>query len=282
MDCARKIRNILTPTLSFITVLLMISVSSAEEYSQSDWFITLGMGAFHGPEYEGSDKAKSLASLDFEVVWKDRIFLNLDGLGINYYRKDTLVLNAIVSQGDERKESLSASLNGLGDIDASTTLTLGAEFELGLLLSYAHLTSHNGGTDGVQATVGLETSVPLQMLAGNLDAASVESMGETGDHIPIGPIITAGLSAAWADDNYSNGFFGVDAEQSASSGLPQYSAGAGFKSINLDLGILYSVNESWTARGFAGYNKLMGDAMDSPIVRDDDNVLVGVFITYHF
>jgi len=282
MECARQQGRLLTTVLFFTTYFLITSVSSAEENIHADWTITLGVGAFHGPEYEGSDETETIASPDFEVVWRDRVILNPDGLGINYYNRGSLILNAYLSQGEGRKTSLSTSLNGVGDIDASTTLTLGIEFELGLFLSFANLTKHSGGTEGTQAMVGLETALPLRLLMDNMDLAAMELMGETEDFTFIGPLITAGLSADWADDDYTSGFFSIDAGQSALSGLPQYTAGDGFKSVNLELGVLYPVNQSWTVHGLAGYSKLIGDAEDSPIVRDDDHIFVGGFINYHF
>lgn len=281
MSVKRK-RRFLLLILFFTTDLLIVSVSSAEENTQGDWAFTLSLGAFHGIEYEGSDETETVASPNFEVVWKDKIFLNQDSLSINYYENDTLILNAIASQGEERKESLNASLNGLGDIEASTTLTLGAELNLGLVISSANLTKHIGSTDGIQANIGLETSLPLRMLTGNLDMDSIESMEETEALKVIGPIVTLGLSVDWADEYYTGGFFGVDAGQSARSGLPQYTAEAGFKSFSIELGVLYFVNKSWTVQGLAGYSEFIGDAKDSPIVKDDDYVFVGGFFNYHF
>jgi len=282
MKSVKRKRRFLLLILFFTTDLFIVSVSSAEENTHGDWAFTLSLGAFHGTEYEGSDEAEITAAPNFEVVWKDRVFLNLDSLGINYYASDLIILNAIASQGEERKESLNASFNGLGDIDASTSLTLGAEFNLDLFISSANLTKHIGGTDGIQANIGLETSLPLRMLTGNLDMDSIESMGETEALKHIGPIVTLGLSVDWADDDYTGGFYSVDAGQSARSGLPQYTAEAGFKSFNLGLDVLYFVNKSWTVQGLAGYSEFIGDAKDSPIVKDDDDVFVGGFINYHF
>jgi len=282
MESVRQNGCYLTPILFLTTVFLIASVSSAEEKTRGDWAVTVGLGAFHGPEYEGSDEAETAASPDFEVVWRDRVFLNPDSLGINYFKNDSLILTAFLSEGEEREENLNAGLNGLGDIDASTTLTLGAELELGLLIPSASLTNHNGGTDGFQASVGLETVLPLRILTGNFDIAGTETLGQAEDLLLAGPIITAGLSADWADDNYTSGFFGVTAEQSARSGLPQYTAEAGFKSINAEVSVLYPVNKSWTVQGLVGYTRLIGDAEDSPVVLENDITFVGGFVTYHF
>ncbi len=275
-------RICLLAILFSMMVLLVVPVSSANEKSRDDWAFTLGLGAFLEPEYEGSDQFEIIASPNFEVVWKDRVFLNLDSLIINYYNNDSLFLNVGVSQGEERKESLDTSFNGLGDVEASTTLTLEAVFELELFVPYANLTKHSGGTDGIQALVGVETSFPLRMLTGSLDMASIESSGETEDLSLIGPIIIAGLSADWADDEYTSGFFGVDEMQSVRSGLPQHTAEAGFKSVNLELSVLYPISRSWTVLGFSGYRKLIGDVDNSPIVKADEYVFIGGFVNYHF
>lgn len=265
-----------------VSALLIVSDSSAEDKTRDDWTIALGLGAFQGPEYEGSDKAETVAFPKVEVVWNDTVFIDLEALGINYYKKNTLILNTILSQGDERKESLNTSLNGLGDVDASTTLTLGAEIELGLFLYNAQLTKHSGGTDGFQAVVGLETTLPLGMLTGNMPMANMASMAETEELTLTGPYVTAALTVEWADNDYINGFFGVDAMQSSLSGLPQYTTAAGFKSVNLELGVLHIIYKSWTVQGLAGYNTLIGDTKNSPIVKDDDHIYFAGIITYHF
>lgn len=275
-------RRFIFPISLIATTLLIVSVSSAEEMTRDDWTFALGLGTFHGPEYEGSAKAETFVFPDFEVAWNDKVFLDLDSLSVNYYENESLILNAIVAQGDEREESLNASFSGLGDIDASTTLTLGAEFELGLFISNVMLTKHSGGTNGIQAIVGIETMLPLQLLTGNMPVANMESMEDTEEFTLTGPFFTAALTAEWADDDYINGFFGVDAMQSERSGLPQYAALAGFKSLNLELGVLHIIYNSWTVQGLAGYNTLIGDAGKSPIVKDDDFIYFAGFITYHF
>jgi len=263
-------------------VLLIDSVFSAEKNANKDWTFTFSLGLFHGPEYEWTDKAQTTASPNFEVVWKDKIFLNQDSLGIYYYENEFLSLNAIVAEGDERRENLDNSLTGLGDIDASTTLTLGAEFELGLFVTKTNLTLHSGGTGGVQAFIGLETGLPLGMLKGSMELSGIDSMEETDDLSFTGPVVIVGLSMDWANDEYTSAFFGVDEGQSARSGLPRYTANAGLKSVNLEFGVLYPVNESWSLLGLAGYTKFTGDAADSPVVKDDVNAFVGGFVNYHF
>ena len=266
-----------------VTTLLTVSDSSAQGKTHNDWTIALGLGVFQGPEYEGSDKTETFAFPKVEVVWNDTVFIDLESLGINYFKiKNWLILNAVLSQGEERKESLNTSFNGLGDVDASTTLTLGAEIELELFSYNAQLTKHSGGTNGFQAVVEVETTLPLGLLTGNIPMANMESMAETEELTLTGPYVTAALKTEWADNDYINGFFGVDAMQSSLSGLPPYTAAAGFRSVNLELGVLHIIYNSWTVQGLAGYNTLIGDTKNSPIVKDDDHIYFAGIITYHF
>lgn len=281
MKCV-TLKTFLIPILSLTTAYLIVSDSSADERSRDDWTIALGLGVFYGPEYQGSDTAETIVAPNIEVVWNDSIFFNLDSIGINYFRNDSILLSTIVSQGDERKESLDANLNGLGNIDTSTTVTLLAEIEIGPFISNVNLTRHIGGTGGTQAIVGLETALPLRMLTGDFDMAKAELIDDTEDLALIGPLVTAGLSANWADYDYTSVFFGVNTEQSARSGLPLHTAAAGFESVNLELGVLYPVSKSWIVHGLAGYSRLLGDAEDSPIVKASDYVFLGGFIDYHF
>ncbi len=42
------------------------------------------------------------------------------------------------------------------------------------------------------------------------------------------------------------------------------------------------VTKSWTANAMLGYSQLVGDAADSPIVKDEGQVSGGLFVSYAF
>ena len=259
----------------FCAFILMVTITSTEARTGRDWSVSIGTGGVNGPDYPGSDITETTASLDFEVVWKDRIILTPDGLDVIYYSNNSLTLNAMLSSGEERKDSLNVNLSGLGDIDASVSVALGVAVDTGLFSSYANLTKHNGGTDGTQVVAGFETAFPLGLLTGSADIESTEESF-------TGALLIAGLSTQWADTDYTSGFFGVDAVQSAGSGLPQYDARAGFNTVTLELSVLYPLGQSWTVQGFATYSEIVGDAEGSPIVRVGNYVYTGGIINYHF
>lgn len=269
--------RLLTQTVLLVVTMPIIPLLSAEDKQNSDWEVSLGLGLAYAPEYEGSDDSETEALPYFEAIWRETFFLNVDELGVNLYQGDSASLSAAVGIEEGRDEDDSDNLRGLGDIDRSATLTLSTEFDLGLVVPNISVTSHNGGTDGVQAVIGVETIIPLAVLTGSMDSDNLEYAG-----FNDGPVFTLGLSADWADEDYNGGFFGVTAAQSTHSGLPRYTVGAGFKSLNLELNFLYPIDESWSINGIVSYTKLIGDVADSPIVKDVDQVFVGSFLAYYF
>lgn len=62
-------------------------------------------------------------------------------------------------------------------------------------------------------------------------------------------------------------YFGVNAPQSAASGYRVFSAGGGLKSIGFESKLRYLINRKWTLQGTVGYQRLVGNAASSPLVR---------------
>ena len=77
-------------------------------------------------------------------------------------------------------------------------------------------------------------------------------------------------------------FFGVSAAQSAGSGLAEFNPSSGIKSVGGSLGIFYQFTENWGAQGVLAYERLIGDAADSPIVKDEDQYQAFLGLVYRF
>ncbi len=243
------------------------------------WEFTVGAGGDFGPKYEGSDKIEFSPGFLIEAAWDDTIFLGPDGIGANLYEGGDFSVSGSLSYGGGREESEDANLRGLGDIDSSTMVNLNFEYEFGLVSPYVSVTKHFGGTDGLQAQIGAQTAVPIKFLTGEFSEADLEAID---DPLPAGPMLSFGVSTDWADGNYNGDHFGVNAQQSARSGLRRHDAGAGFKSINVDVGLMYPITESWSADAVVGYSHLIGDAGDSPIVRKEGQLSGGLSLSYKF
>ncbi len=95
----------------------------------------------------------------------------------------------------------------------------------------------------------------------------------------LGPRVTI------ADDRYQRAYFGVDAVDAAAAGLPRYSAQAGVQAIGATAGMTRQFTPRWGIYGYAKYDRLVGDAARSPIVRafgSRDQFSGGLAITYVF
>lgn len=241
------------------------------------WQVTLGAGGGYAPKYEGSDKMEFVALPVIDVEWNQLIFLNPgDGLGVHLYRDESFAVDASIGYDMGRDASDSSELRGLGDVDGAATLNLSAEYELGPVTPTIAISKHLGGTDGLLAEFGLETMVPL----GDMDEMSGPE--PTGFGRPPVPALMFGVATTWADDNYMADYFGVTATQSAASGLRRYTASSGFKSAAVHGGFVYPFLESWAFNVHLEYSQLLGDAADSPIVKNENQFSAASFITYSF
>ena len=256
-----------------LVALTVLGSDAANAEDESPWDIQIGAGALYVPEYEGSDDM-TLEPLPFvEIEWNDRIFLSAeDGLGVHVYRGDDLEVSTSIGYEFERKESDSSDLRGLGNINGTVTAVIGVEYEVGLVTPFLELTKHLGSTEGTVLEFGVETFVPLAGASDHHDD----------DDGPRAPGLMIGASAEWADDNFMGDMFGISALQSERSGLPRYSAQADFKSVGAEAVFEYPIGDHWSIAAIAEYSRLVGDAADSPIVKDADQLSGGLFVTYGF
>lgn len=211
-----------------------------------DWKVTAGFGAVYLPEYEGSDEYEVQPFPLISAHFGDRVFLDTDGLKVDVWKQSGFRF-AITGGADMgRKEDDSYYLRGLGDIDPGGVVGGLVSFETGPFEFYAALDKTIGGSEGLTGTVGTKASYQYERF-----------------------IFSADLSGTWADDKHMESYFGINAAQSARSGLAEYEAGAGFKRVDIKGTITYLWTEHWMVAGAAGAGFLLGHAKDSPIVKED-------------
>jgi outer membrane protein len=88
-----------------------------------------------------------------------------------------------------------------------------------------------------------------------------------------------------SDARYQRAWFGGSAEASVASGLPEYRPGGGLHAIAGTSGLTFQLNRDFGLFGFARYERLVGDAGRSPIVRElgsKSQVSGGLGLTYTF
>jgi len=263
-------------SLTVAATALTATAADLRAEDSKNWELMLGAGAFYAPEYLGSDEYKTEAVPFIEFMWRDTVSFGPGGLGLHYETEGGLGFEASLGYGGGRKESDSAYLTGLGDIDDGAVLSFGMEYDAGPIAPYLEVSKFFQGTEGITAELGVRAMMPLAALTGG----GMPDMGD--DKEPRGTVLFGGLSAAWGNDDFNQGHFGVTAAQNVSSGLAQYSAGAGVHSASLELGFRTPLSENWSLNGVASYTRILGDAADSPVVKDEDQFGVGMFIGYSF
>ena len=92
-----------------------------------------------------------------------------------------------------------------------------------------------------------------------------------------------GATVTYGSDSYSQTYFGVDASDSAASGLPVFGAKAGIRDFAVTSMLLMSFSPSWHLAGGVVYSRLQEDAADSPVVDirgSQDRFVAGLGLTY--
>jgi outer membrane scaffolding protein for murein synthesis (MipA/OmpV family) len=95
-----------------------------------------------------------------------------------------------------------------------------------------------------------------------------------------GLTLTAGPRFQFGTDSFARTYFGVSPEESDASGLEPFDASGGLYATGVEIGARYLFNERWGVEGAATYDRLVGDAADSPITEqgspDQYGVRVGI------
>ena len=261
-EIARTLRTLLAAAC------LAVAAHATAQDPEPTWRVALGAGLDYVPKFPGSDSHKILP-LPFIAASYGRFFFgafpgaaSIAGVGVNLYQDRHWRFGAAISAGlAERKESDDARLQGLGDVRRTASA--------GVALAYTQDWYVLGGsvlTDILNRGQG--TLVSLNAIARHRASDRLTFFG--------GPGIT------WADARYTRTFFGVSADQSAASGLPEFGTHPGWNSARLGLGAGYRITERWSALGFASLSTLLGDAVNSPITESRSQYFLGMAIFYRF
>ena len=97
--------------------------------------------------------------------------------------------------------------------------------------------------------------------------------------------IGLGVESTYASDEYAETYFSVDADNASRSGLAVYGAEGGFKDVGVSASLQYSFSQNWGVLTHARVSRLLGDAVDSPVVDDEGSAtqfLGGIAVSYRF
>jgi outer membrane scaffolding protein for murein synthesis (MipA/OmpV family) len=98
-------------------------------------------------------------------------------------------------------------------------------------------------------------------------------------------IFSIGPRLRWGDNTFHDAYFGITPTIAANTGLPAFNPDGDFFAIGVMAGYTQMLSRHWGLQAFAGYDRLRGDAADSPIVRNfgsRDQFRAGAAIFYTF
>jgi outer membrane scaffolding protein for murein synthesis (MipA/OmpV family) len=226
---------------------------------------TLRGGLSTQPEYPGADEYEFGPDLGFQFG-----SLEFGRFGIGDPNPG-LVPTGLGVRGSfryvgERDSSDFDAIDGLDDVDDAVELGLGLSFRQDAYQVFGDLRYGIIGHDSFVGEIGADVFVrPTDRLT-----------------------INAGPRVFFGQEDYAEEYFGVSQAEAAASGLDAFDADGGALSAGLEVGARYRINDDWGIEGAVTYDRLIGDAEDSPITEagsaDQYGVRLGVTrrITFGF
>ncbi len=252
--------------ISLTVGMFLISLAANQSVIAQDTQIALGAGAGMAPDYEGSNDYEAVPLPYASVTWSNHMAINLLGnkAKVNLIPSPTWKAGLIGEYIAERDDVDNDRVDRLEDVDTSIML---------------------GGFFGFQYENWSASIEAMQDVADGNDGAIVRLNG--GYKIPIDQTwnLSLGVFTTWADDDYMEAYFEIDAADAARSGLQTFSADSGFKDVGLNLTASYKPWDHWGFMGLASYKRMLEDAEDSPVVDDEGDANQfsgGILVFYKF
>lgn len=98
-------------------------------------------------------------------------------------------------------------------------------------------------------------------------------------------LFSIGPRLSWSNGRYQDAWFGVSAADALASGLPAYDPGGGLHAVGATASFETQLGPRWGIATYAKYDRLIGDAAKSPVVRalgSRDQFSGGLSLTYVF
>jgi outer membrane scaffolding protein for murein synthesis (MipA/OmpV family) len=224
--------------------------------------VSVGPGVIVTPQYPGADDYQVLPIPALDVSYKNRLFFTARrGLGVyavNDRRKGLEIGGALWFRTARLERLDRARLSGLGRISAAPQLRGFASKRFGSLSADATAGRDLGGTNGATLDLGVSYAVPLARRS----------------FFSVGPTV------AFGDARFNRGFFGITPAQAARSGRPAYAMGSGLYQVGARAALITPVGVRWTLAAFGGYDRLIGNAADSPVVARKGAPSGGLALSY--
>jgi outer membrane protein len=232
-----------------------------------NWTATVGVGGEYKPDFEGANRSMFSPVPIFSI--------RRAGSTEQFHGPRDSASIAIVDFGDfragpagkfvsARNANSYSELNGLGDVKATVELGGFVEYyPVDWFRARGELRQGIGGHHGVVADFSGDFIVPVFQ----------------GLTVSAGPRFTLESTQATAP------YFGINAMQAMATGLPVFNAQGGAHSYGAGAQVSYRFNPQWEVHSYVEYERLVGDAANSPLVTargSPNQTTVGIGASYSF
>lgn len=217
-----------------------------EQASDSTIRIRPGIGAQIRPEYPGAEDKEWAPFVKFSIARGDKPFgfsAPDDAFGIGLLSMGPLRAGPAFNLQSGRKDKDV----GLPLGEVKRTIEVGGFAEANVLDQFRVRADLRKGINGHEGLVG---------------SLGADQIWRDGDRYSF----SVGPRLLYSDSNYQRAYFGVTPEAALASGLPAYEPDGGFHAIAAAAGMNYALSGPLGLFGYARYERLIGDAANSPVV----------------
>jgi len=245
----------------------LVPLPSIVDFTNGDgWGVGFGLGVEYETAYEGSDEFELEVEPVGAVQWRNdnHIFYWAgEAIGWRSLLNDSLLFQVSLGyeEGREEGDSDDGRLDGLGKSSSGAVLLLEGRYALAENWRYFLDARALTGSIGTLGIVGIGTCL---------------SCRPDGTGWEIGSVVT------FHDRKYANRDFGVSAQQSINSGLPETNLDLGYRSFGLNINYRSYLSKRWQIFGEALYERFGSDVSASPIARNNYEAEIGIGLIYVF
>ncbi len=225
----------------------------------------IGLGAQIAPSFPGSREHSLRPYFDFSRAKGDKPFdfeAPDENIGLAMVKKGGFQLGpAINIEGKRTRKKVGSNVDEVG-----TTVEVGGFAQYWLAPAFRIRVEARQGIGGHKSLVG---------------SAGADYVIRDGDKW----LVSLGPRVSFAEQSYQQAYFGVNAREATATGLPLYRPKGGIHALGAVAGLNYALSKSWGLMSFAKYDRLTGDAADSPLIRrygKRDQLSGGLGLTYTF
>jgi MipA family protein len=222
--------------------------SAAGAESGSDIRVRVGLGGQLQPRFIGSDRTRLLPLFHINTARGTHEFKFSapdDSPGITLVSTGGFAFGPAANiEGRRRQSDVGAPVGNVArtfEAGAFAQYSAGDSFRV-----RAEILKGINGHDGIVGTIG------------------ADKIWRSGDRY----VFSVGPRVLFSDGRFQRAYFGVTPAASLASGLPAYRPGSGVYAVALASGLSYQLGGPWGLFGYARYERLVGDAAKSPIIRE--------------